>query len=94
MTVDRELVSVRIAKIRDQLRHLSRLERLPRAEFLASSIEQHAVERELQIVIEACLGGTRARITGHGRRNFVSEAKAPPDVLAGVRGRLRASLEL
>jgi len=55
MTVDRELLATRIAKIRVELRHLARLETVPREQFLASSIEQHAVERELQIVIEACL---------------------------------------
>ena len=55
MTVDRELIATRVAKIREQLRHLTRLETLSREEFLASTIEQHAVERELQIVIEACL---------------------------------------
>ena len=55
MTVDRELVATRVAKIREELRHLARLETLSRAEFLVSTTEQHAVERELQIVIEACL---------------------------------------
>ena len=55
MTVDRELIATRVAKIREQLRHLARLQTLSRAEFLASTTEQHAVERELQIVIEACL---------------------------------------
>ena len=55
MTVDRELVATRVAKIREQLRHLARLETLSRAEFLVSTTERHAVERELQIVIEACL---------------------------------------
>jgi uncharacterized protein YutE (UPF0331/DUF86 family) len=55
MRVDPELIAPRIAKIRVELRHLARLETVSRAEFLASSIEQHAVERELQIVIEACL---------------------------------------
>ena len=55
MTVDRDLVATRVAKIREQLRHLTRLEALSREDFLASTTEQHAVERELQIVIEACL---------------------------------------
>jgi uncharacterized protein YutE (UPF0331/DUF86 family) len=55
MTVDRALIAARVAKIRVELRHLARLETLSAAEFLASSTEQHAVERELQIVIEACL---------------------------------------
>lgn len=55
MTVDRDLLATRVAKIRDQLRHLTRLEALSREDFLASTTEQHAVERELQIVIEACL---------------------------------------
>ena len=55
MTIDRELIAARVAKIRVELRHLARLETLSEAEFLASSTEQHAVERELQIVIEACL---------------------------------------
>jgi len=55
MTVDRDLLATRVAKIREQLRHLTRLEALSREDFLASTTEQHAVERELQIVIEACL---------------------------------------
>jgi uncharacterized protein YutE (UPF0331/DUF86 family) len=55
MTVDPELIATRVAKIRGELRHLARLETLSREEFIASSIQQHAVERELQIVIEACL---------------------------------------
>lgn len=55
MTVDAELIATRVAKIREQLRHLTRLEAVPREQFLASSIEQHATERELAIVIEACL---------------------------------------
>lgn len=55
MTVDRGLLATRVAKIRDQLRHLTKLEALSREDFLASTTEQHAVERELQIVIEACL---------------------------------------
>lgn len=55
MTVDAELLATRIAKIRGELRHLDRLEGVPREQFLASSIEQHATERELAIVIEACL---------------------------------------
>ena len=55
MTVDRDLLATRVAKIREQLRHLTRLEALSREDFLASTTEQHAVERELQIAIEACL---------------------------------------
>jgi uncharacterized protein YutE (UPF0331/DUF86 family) len=55
MTVDRELVAARIAKIREHLRQLARMETLSREAFVASTIEQHAVERELQVVIEACL---------------------------------------
>jgi uncharacterized protein YutE (UPF0331/DUF86 family) len=55
MTVDPELIATRVAKIREELRHLARLETLSREEFIASSVQQHAVERELQIVIEACL---------------------------------------
>ena len=55
MTVDRELIATRVAKIREQLRHLSRLDAVSRDAFLASTTEQHAVERELKIVIEACL---------------------------------------
>jgi uncharacterized protein YutE (UPF0331/DUF86 family) len=55
VTVDRELVATRIAKIREQLRHLSRLETLSRERFLSSATERHATERELQVVIEACL---------------------------------------
>jgi uncharacterized protein YutE (UPF0331/DUF86 family) len=55
MTVDRELVAMRVAKIREQLRHLARLDTIAREEFLASTTQQHAVERELQIVIEMCL---------------------------------------
>lgn len=55
MTVDRQLVAARIAKIREQLRHLRRLDAVTRDQFLASPVEQHAVERELEIIIEACL---------------------------------------
>jgi uncharacterized protein YutE (UPF0331/DUF86 family) len=55
MTVDRQLVATRMAKVREQLRHLGRLERIELSEFLAAPIEQHATERELQIAIEACL---------------------------------------
>jgi uncharacterized protein YutE (UPF0331/DUF86 family) len=55
MTVDPELIATRVAKIREQLRHLARLDTLAREDFIASPVEQHAVERELQIVIEACL---------------------------------------
>jgi uncharacterized protein YutE (UPF0331/DUF86 family) len=55
VTVDPELIATRVAKIREELRHLARLETLPRGEFMSSAIQQHAVERELQIVIEACL---------------------------------------
>lgn len=55
MTIDAALVATRVAKIREQLRHLTRLESLPLDAFLASAIEQHATERELHIAIEACL---------------------------------------
>jgi uncharacterized protein YutE (UPF0331/DUF86 family) len=55
MTVDRELIATRVAKIREQIRYLTRLETLSRDAFLASTTEQHAVERELQVAIEACL---------------------------------------
>ncbi len=55
MTVDHELLAARIARIREQLKHLARLENLDEEEFLGSSIEQHAAERELQVAIEACL---------------------------------------
>lgn len=55
MTVDAELIATRVAKIREQLRHLSRLEAVPREQFFTSLLEQHATERELAIVIEACL---------------------------------------
>lgn len=55
MTVDRTLLAARIAKIREELRHLARLESITRTQFLDSTTEQHAVERELQIIIEACL---------------------------------------
>jgi uncharacterized protein YutE (UPF0331/DUF86 family) len=55
MTVDRELVATRVSKIREQLRHLSRLDHMTREQFLASTTEQHAAERELQVAIESCL---------------------------------------
>jgi uncharacterized protein YutE (UPF0331/DUF86 family) len=55
MTVDRELIATRVAKIRVELQHLARLKTSSPEDFFRSSIEQHAVERELQIVIEACL---------------------------------------
>ncbi|MGH3119159.1 MAG: type VII toxin-antitoxin system HepT family RNase toxin [Gaiellales bacterium] len=68
MTVDRELIATRIAKIREQLRHLSRLETVSREEFLTSPTEQHATERELQIVIEACLDMGHHVISREGLR--------------------------
>ena len=68
MTVDRELIATRVAKIRELLRHLTRLETLSRDEFLASTIEQHAVERELQVVVEACLDIGHHVITRDGLR--------------------------
>lgn len=55
MTVDRQLLATRIARVREEMRRLDRLAGLPRDQFVASSVEQHAAERELQIVIEACL---------------------------------------
>ena len=55
MTVDRQLLATRIAKIREELRHLGRLEASSREQFLDSPVERHAVERELGIIIEACL---------------------------------------
>ncbi len=55
MTVDRELLAARIARIRQELRRLARVPTIGRDAFLESPIEQHAVERELQIVIEGCL---------------------------------------
>jgi uncharacterized protein YutE (UPF0331/DUF86 family) len=55
MTVDRELLATRIAKIRQELRHLDRLAGLSRDQFLATPVEQHATERELQVIIETCL---------------------------------------
>ena len=55
MTVDRSILVVRIARIRDELRRLGRLQGLGLDAFLGSTLEQHATERELQIVIEACL---------------------------------------
>ena len=55
MTVDRELLAARVAKIREQVRQLARLESVTRDAFLASTTEQHAAERELQVAIEACL---------------------------------------
>ena len=55
MTVDRELVAIRLARVREHLRHLRRLGGMSREEFFASATEQHAVERELQVIIEACL---------------------------------------
>ena len=55
MTVDRQLLATRVAKIREELRHLGRLDALSLDQFLASSVEQHAVERALEIIIEVCL---------------------------------------
>ena len=37
MTVDRELIVTRVAKIREELRHLARLQTLTQEESLASS---------------------------------------------------------
>lgn len=55
MTVDRELIATRLAKIREELRHIARVDTVSKEDFLASVVEQRATERELQIVIEACL---------------------------------------
>jgi uncharacterized protein YutE (UPF0331/DUF86 family) len=55
MTVDRGILVARIARIRDGLRLLRRLPGLGLDAFLASPIERHATERELQVIIEACL---------------------------------------
>lgn len=55
MTVDREVLAARLARIREHLRHLSRLDAMSREQFLAAPVEQHAAERELGVVIEACL---------------------------------------
>jgi uncharacterized protein YutE (UPF0331/DUF86 family) len=55
MTVDRSILIVRIARIRDELRRLGRLQGPGLDAFLGSTLEQHATERELQNVIEACL---------------------------------------
>jgi uncharacterized protein YutE (UPF0331/DUF86 family) len=55
MTVDADLLAARVAKIREQLRHLTRLNTLDRDAFLAAPIEQHAAERELAVAVEACL---------------------------------------
>jgi hypothetical protein len=51
MTIDRDLLAARIAKIRVELRRLARVDSLSREAFLASPTEQHAAERELQIVM-------------------------------------------
>jgi len=40
MIVDREIIATRVAKIREEMRHLARLGALARDEFLASSLEQ------------------------------------------------------
>ncbi|MBI2188429.1 MAG: DUF86 domain-containing protein [Acidobacteria bacterium] len=55
MTVDPQILATRIAKIREELRRLGRLDTVSRDEFLASSVQQHAVERELEVIIGACL---------------------------------------
>lgn len=55
MTIDRDVVVARIARIREELRRLDRLRAMGLPEFLGSLLHQHATERELQIVIEACL---------------------------------------
>ncbi len=55
MTVDRGILIARIARIRDELRLLGRLQGVGLDAFLGSPVEQHATERELQVVIEACL---------------------------------------
>ena len=56
MTVDREIIAARLARIRDELGRLTRVGTIvSRDLFRTSTIEQHAAERELQIVIEACL---------------------------------------
>ena len=55
MTVDRDVLVARIARIRDEFRLLRRLQGMALDAFLGSSLEQHATERELQVTIEACL---------------------------------------
>ncbi|MBI5502279.1 MAG: DUF86 domain-containing protein [Deltaproteobacteria bacterium] len=55
MTIDRGILAARMATIRVELGRLRRLEHLALDDFLASVVQQHAAERELQIVIEACL---------------------------------------
>lgn len=55
MTIDRDVVVARIARIREELRRLDRLRAMALPEFLGSPLHQHATERELQIVVEACL---------------------------------------
>jgi uncharacterized protein YutE (UPF0331/DUF86 family) len=55
MTVDRAILVARIARIRDELRLLGRLEGMGIEAFAGSPVEQHATEREVQVVIEACL---------------------------------------
>ena len=55
MTVDREVVVARIARIREELRRLQGIGEMTLDAFLASPLHQHATERELQVVVEACL---------------------------------------
>ncbi len=55
MTVDREILIARIARIREELRLLRRLQAMALDAFLGSAVERHATERELQVMIEACL---------------------------------------
>jgi uncharacterized protein YutE (UPF0331/DUF86 family) len=68
VTIDRELLASRISKIRVELRHLDRLKGMSVQDFLASMVEQHATERELQIVIEACLDIAHHIISREGLR--------------------------
>jgi uncharacterized protein YutE (UPF0331/DUF86 family) len=55
VTIDRDVVVARIARIREVLRQLGRLRHVSLESFRASDLEQHATERELQVAIEACL---------------------------------------
>jgi uncharacterized protein YutE (UPF0331/DUF86 family) len=55
MTVDREVLAARIARIRENLKLLGRISAVGLETFRANQIEQHATERELLVAIEACL---------------------------------------
>jgi len=68
VTVDRGILLLRILRVRQELRHLDRLRSLSLEEYLASTLERYATERQITIVIETCLDIGHHVIAREGRR--------------------------